>query len=165
MGRIGKVLSFRRVADERGHVDEVSVDIGSASPVTAEVFLPVGIDEQPLEGDDAFLVEGPGSGEWIAVGFRDTKLAGTAGPGELVRFSRSAPGTIAAKIHLKSDGSIDINDGVAVLGADGTLTVPEDVVGGGKSLATHTHGPGNFATPVGTGGGGGAVTGASDPPS
>lgn len=166
MGRIGEVLSFRRIDDDRGNVAEVTVDIGDpTNPVTAEVYLPPGSDEHPLPGDQAFLIEGPGTGNWVAVGFADTKLAGLAAAGERIIYSRSAPGVIAAKIHLKADGSIDINDGAAVLGADGILTVPNDVVGGGISLATHTHGPGNYATVVGTGGGGGAVSGASDPPS
>jgi hypothetical protein len=149
VGRIGEVLSFRRFEDERGHMTEVQVDLGGGDTVTAEVFLGPGNDEQPLPGDWAFLLEGPGTGEWIAVGFADTQLTGTAGPGERIIFSRSAPGVMAAKIHLKADGSIDINDGKAVLGVDGILTVPEDVVGGGKSLKIHTH-PGSPLTTTAT---------------
>jgi hypothetical protein len=140
VARIAEVLSFRRVVDENGNAAEVQCDLGGGDIVTAEVFLPPGSDEQPLPGDFAFLVEGPGTGNWVATGFIDPLLAGTAGPGERVLFSRSAPGVIASKIHLKADGTIDINDGAVVLGIDGTLTVTNDVVGGGKSLKTHVHG-------------------------
>jgi hypothetical protein len=155
VGRIGEVLTFRRIEDERGNVAEVTVDIGDPNnPVTAEVYLPPGSDEHPLPGDEAFLIEGPGTGNWIAVGFADTKLAGTAEPGERIIFSRSAPGVIAAKIHLKADGSVVVNGTVTIspsgaVSADGEVTAMAS--GSGVTLSQHIHptgvGPTSPATP------------------
>lgn len=154
MGRIGEVLSFRRVSDENGNAAEVQVDLGGGDIVTAEVFLGPGDDEHPLAGDSAFLVEGPGTGGYVAVGFLDPKLPGTAGPGERIWFSRSGPGSMAAKIHAKSDGSVVINDTVTIapdgsisatsletsgdIDAGGTVSAPE-VAAGGVGMAAHVH--------------------------
>lgn len=140
MGRSGIVLSFSKVVVEGINFGEVKVDIGGAAPITAMCFFPPGTSDWPLPGDTAALVQGPRSGEWVAVGFQDPNLAPpVTAPGERAIYSRSAPGVIAAKILLKADGSVDINDGQFVF-ANGTATAQTDFVSGTKSGATHTHG-------------------------
>lgn len=158
---IGTVLDFEQRSEAGIQWAEVKVDLGGEDPVTAIYYPPAGFDEWPLPGDSALLVDGPGSGLWYCVGFRDPKLPPPAsGEGETVFYSRSAPGVIAAKLTLKTDGSVDLNDGAAVLGADGVLTVAADVVGGGKSLKTHIHPAGTLLDSVA-----GTVTGATGSPS
>jgi|SRR6478609_5935884 len=146
------VLEYVQTTTEDGaHVGEAKCDLGGEQLVTARYYSPPGYDTHPLPGDTALLVPAGGKGNWAAVGFLDPGIAPETEPGEVLFYSRSAPGTIAAKLLLKADGSIVLNDGAAVLGADGVLTVPEDVVGGGKSLKTHTH-PGSSLTTTATAG-------------
>lgn len=130
MGRIGLVLGFER----RGRSSEVKVDLGGNNVVTATYYGPPGDDAYPLKGDYAFLTPAPGTGKWVAEGFADPKIAGEAGEGERIVYSRSAPGVIAAKIHLKRDGSVVIND-KAIISPSG-----DDITVDGISLKSHKHG-------------------------
>lgn len=155
MSTIAEVLEFTRSVDSNGfNVSEAKCDLGGGNIVTAVHYSPPGDDAHPLAGDFAILVEGGGQGNWIAVGFIDPQLAPSAGPGEKIVYSRSAPGVIASKIHLKADGSVVINDAVTITSsgavqANGEVTAMAAAVP--VSLSTHQHptgvGPSGPPTP------------------
>lgn len=141
VGTIGEVLSFEQRSENGVQWAEVKVDLGGENIVTADYYPPPGFEAWPLPGDFAFLADGPGSGNWICTGFRDPKLDPVVtAKGEVAFYSRSAPGVVASKVILKTDGSIDWNDGAVVLGADGVLTIDADAVAAGVSVSGHTHG-------------------------
>lgn len=150
MGRIAELLEYTRVSEEGITIGEVKVDCGGGDIVTAMHYAPPGDDSHPLPGDLVFLQDSAGTGNFVAVGFVDPKIIPEAEPGERIIFSRSGPGQIAAKIHLKANGSVVINDKVEIspegdvstsgdVSSDGTVTGAIDCVGGGISSKGHMH--------------------------
>lgn len=146
MGRTGTVLSFEKRTDEGVKFAEVKVDIGGGDVVTAVYMPPLGESDWPFPGDDAALIQAPGTGNWICVGFNDPTLEQPASaPGEKVVFSRLAPGVIAAKMVLKTNGDVVFNDNITLKKATGTLEVNGDVVAAAAlpatsvGLLTHVH--------------------------
>ena len=115
---------------------EVKVDLGGNNVVTAVYYPDLCEDAFPFEGDYAFVESSAGRGNWVATGFLDPKLAPLAqNAGERVVFSRSAQGVVAAKLHLKTDGTIVVNDGAVVIGADGSITTEGSITAQGDVTA------------------------------
>lgn len=86
---------------------EMVVDTGSGPAVTATLMFPPGIDSQPLPGD---AVRYSRNGQEIVVTGVFTESS-QSGPGEAVLFSRTSDGVIAATVHMKADGAIEIKPG------------------------------------------------------
>jgi hypothetical protein len=128
VARVAKVISYTRDTDERGNVAEVKCDLGG-NTVTAEHYAPPGDDAYPLPGDFVLLVPGDGTGNWLAQGFMDPQLAGEAAAGERIIYSRSAPGVMAAKLHLKADGTVEISNaaGLKVTIAAGAIEADAEI--------------------------------------
>ena len=152
MGRIGEVLSSRRVHDEDGHGLDVQCDPTGGAIVTAPVFGPSGTDAVPLPGDFAALEDSAGAGAEQATGFANVKIEGKAGPGEHRIYARRADGSLAIELWLKSDGTLVIGSGgdVTINGvtitAQGEIRAPGEVTAMASSpatqvgLSTHVHG-------------------------
>lgn len=135
MARLAEVLAYEKVSTEAGiAIYDVKCDTGDDNPVTARHYQPPGYAASPLVGDYAALVEA--GGEYIAVAFIDPKIAPETAPGEVLIYSRSAPGVIAASALLKADGSIIFNEHVTIA-PDGSIS---------------TDGSGSFAGDVSTDG-------------
>jgi hypothetical protein len=130
VGRIGELKSFRRVAtDNASNLSEAQVDLGGGYIVTARHFSLPGDDSFPLPGE--FVLCSQVGAEWIAHAFIDPEFAPLAESGERVLTSRSALGAVAAKVHLKSNGTTEVNgaDPVAMapLVADELDRIKEDL--------------------------------------
>lgn len=145
MVRIGAVLSFKRASTEGGiPISDVQVDFGSGYIVTARHYAPPGLDLFPLKGDRAVCSQA--GSEWIAHAFFDPQQQPLAEEGECVFTSRSAPGEVKAKVHLKVDGSIVLNDKVTItpegnILTEGTIEAQGDISSDGEVTAMAT-GPG-----------------------
>ena len=127
MGRNGVVLSFEQRNENGVRYGEAKVDLGGGNVITATYFPPAGFDSWPLPGDVAALENSSGTGAWQATGFLDTKITPlVANSGEVVFYSRSAPGVIAASVLMKADGSVVIN-GKVTISPDGTIVVNDSV--------------------------------------
>lgn len=99
-----------------GHIKTVSVvdgqvtayvTTGSGTGVTVTIMPQGSLDFQPLAGD---AVQFHRSGQEIVVTgvFSEDNQAG---PGEAVLFSRTSPGVIAATVHVKATGAIEVKPG------------------------------------------------------
>lgn len=146
MGRTAVVLGFEKRNENGVRFATVKCDFGGGETVTAEYYPPPGLFCEPLDGDTVLLEQGRGTGEWFATGFIDPSLEPlTSERGESVVYSRSAPGVVAAKILLLTDGSIVINDEVTI-SASGAITTTDDistdgeVSADGHKLSDHDHG-------------------------
>jgi len=99
------VASVETLATNKAGGQALSVVIGQAA----------GMECYPCKGDTVYFdLHGP---EYVAKALftQDT----SAEPGEVYIFSRSAPEVIAATVHLKSDGSIEIKPGAGMNAAVG----------------------------------------------
>lgn len=130
---------------------ELTIDPQGASGSTAQAMFPSGYDAQGFPEDYAVVVD-IGGGK-VSVAYLDPKLSHLAGPGEVVIVSRSAPGIVAAKLHLKSNGTVSIN-GVEIT-KSGELKAPGEISAMNSTapvkLSTHMHptamGPSGSPTP------------------
>ncbi len=149
---IGEVLSSEATTEGLSNVREVKVDLGGGDIRTTQLFSASGDDSPPLPLDQGVLTTTPGAGRYAVVGFVDPLNAPEASPGERRLYSRSIIGVVMAWIHLKSDGSIDINapGGVTINGVSidalGSLSAPGEVTAMSDlapvNLSTHqTPGP------------------------
>lgn len=160
MGRIGIVRLFERIIRGAATGSEVTVDTGGGENIRSVHFGSLGDDTQPVVGDYAVTVEGPGTGRELVIAYADPLVTPIAGPGEKRIYSRTASGALVAAIWLKADGSITIDNpsGSIVLDQSGTVTIngvmtidatgnivttgtitAANVTAGGKSLAVHVH--------------------------
>lgn len=138
--RIGEIQEYKRVQTDSGvAISDVKVDFGGGNVVTCRHYQAPGDDSFPLVGEFALCIQA--GSEWIAVGFIDPQFTYTAAEGERVLFSRSALGTIEAQVHLKVDGTTEVNgsDPVAMssLVADELNRIKDDIT--------------NLKTAIGTG--------------
>ena len=146
MGIVSQVLSAEG--------KDVKVDRGSSDNVTAKHFSDPGNDSLPLPKDYSALSNASGTGRQTAVGYRDSKNAGKASPGEKRIYSRSNDGTEIAEVWLKNSGEISITNGVGVFTmlpngdvvingvrilADGS----DVILASGRSIMHHKHPQGN----------------------
>lgn len=159
-GIVGKILSFVRVTRDSGaNVADVEVDPGGGDHVTAEHAQPPNVDARPLPDDFAVSLPVRGSRRYAVVGYFDTAHAGEAAPGEYRVYARDDSGTVVVDLHLKNDGSVEVQndsggfsletDGTIVLNGvtidpSGLITTPTGIVTpsaivNGKELAEHTH--------------------------
>lgn len=158
---IGDVKEHTRGSDEGALFEEVKVDRGGNDVVTADHFDGAGVDAPPLPIDKAALVDGPGSGTAMAVGYRDTKNAGKAAPGEYRVVARAPDGTIVLEFWGKANGDLEITSikpggKVTINGLtidqDGNLVTPGEVTAKASSPATsvtlsrHVHNSGTGPT-------------------
>lgn len=153
MARVGEILEYKRTETDSGvAISDVQVDLGGGNIVTARHYQAPGDDSYPLVGEYALCVE-TGS-EYTVVGFIDPQLTYEAEEGERLLFSRSALGQIKAKLHLKADGSVVINETVTIdpdgnITTDGTIDaagaissdgeVTAMAAGPGITLSQHLH--------------------------
>lgn len=117
--------------------------------LTAERPQPYGLSTHPPVGAEAWIGCVGGRRDQavvLLVGDRRYTLTSLA-EGEVALYSESE-----ARIVLKANGDIEIapgGTGKVKISTDvevtGTITASTDVVGGGKHLATHTHGAGTYA--------------------
>lgn len=108
MSRIGEILEYKRVSTDSGvQISDIQVDLGGGNVVTARHYQPPGDDSFPLVGEFCLCV--PTGSEYVVVGFIDPQLTYAAAEGERVIFSRSALGTPEAILHLKADGTTEVN--------------------------------------------------------
>lgn len=126
-------------------VAEVLCKDGPRDTITAIYVPPPGEFDHPLPGDYALLEEAPGTGVYYARSFEDPTLKiDEPAPGEKVLISRSASGVLAAKFHLRADGSIMAN-GAKITKTGNVITST------GVDTDNHTHattvGPTAKATP------------------
>lgn len=131
--------------------------------LTVERPQPYGLSTHPPVGAEAWIGCVGGRRDQavvLLVGDRRYTLTSLA-EGEVALYSESE-----ARIVLRANGDIEIAPGGAgkvKISTDvevtGTITASTDVVGGGKHLATHTHGSGAYTA------GATAVTGTSGTPS
>lgn len=125
MGRIGIVTAFRRTEDGDAKIAEVDVDLGGNDIITADVYGDSGSDAPPVSGDYAAVMAGPGTGEWVAVAFTDTRRAGTGAQGERVTVARDADGVVVSTVTQAADGSarVENDNGYMELKADGQADI------------------------------------------
>lgn len=148
---ITTIQQWLKVLLEGDNVREVVGDPGTSANSTSQVFGPSGFDAEGFPQDLAVVID-IGGGR-VAVGYLDPKLSPIAEAGEVVIFSRSAPGVIAGKIHLKASGSIFLN-GVEIT-PTGEIKAPLEVSAMNATapvkLSTHLHptamGPSGAPTP------------------
>lgn len=172
MIRPGKVLEYTRVQTDAGiSISDAKCELTEGNTVTARHYQAPGDDAFPLVGDFAVLVEA--GGEYIALAFFDPEFQPLAEKGERLLTSRSGLGALKAKVHLKSDGTITLNDKVTIspegdittdgkIQAKGNIQSDADIkaqqnvsagmevtalsVGPGVKLSTHMHGSGTGPT-------------------
>lgn len=114
-----------------------------------ERFQEYGFTSVPLPGAEAAVVFVGGRrdhGLIVAVGDRRYRLTGLVG-GEVAMHDNTG-----SKIVMKANGDIQIVPSSGQVTVTGTLAASVDVIGGGKSLKTHTHpvttAPGTTGTPT-----------------
>lgn len=108
MGLRAILRSFTRVTRNDVKVTDVKCAPGGNADITVEHFSDSGDDAHPLPDDYLFVVEAPGTGRWVAVGYIDTVNDPKATPGEKRMYSRNIDGQPVTEIWLKSDGTIAI---------------------------------------------------------
>lgn len=110
MARIGEILEVIRTTSDAGaEQTDVKIDLGGGNVVTAILYQNPGEDSHPLAGEFALCVESVGRGGWAMIAAMDPRLVATAMAGERIVASRTALGALAAKVHLKADGTTEIN--------------------------------------------------------
>lgn len=108
MGLIGTVLEFLRTTVDDVPVTDIKVDPGGGPNLTGELFQGAGDDARALPTDRVHLVEIPGTGRYIAIGFLDPVNEPTALEGERRLYSRDADGVIQVTIRLTNDGFVHL---------------------------------------------------------
>lgn len=160
MGRIGILRRFDRIVRGLAHGSEATVDMGGGENTRAVNFGPAGDDTVPLPGDYVVVVDGPGTGGELVVGYSDPVNVVTTSPGDKRIYSRDpVDGTPMCQVLLGADGQITITsptasivmDVAGVITANGVTITPAgditttgsitaaSVVAAGKELAAHTH--------------------------
>lgn len=103
MAMIGTIKEISTVDGQH----TVIIETGSGPAVTATVMQSAGVDFQPLAGDRA-VYHYAGSEVVVSAIFSEDA---TSGPGEWLVFSRDSAGVVQAKVHLKSDGTVNCGTG------------------------------------------------------
>lgn len=178
MGLIAKILDSFTGSDGE---PSAKVEVYKDDNATARVFNPPGVDARPIDGDACYIEDSQDTeGGKDVLGFINDPVSGK---GEIRIVSRDSGGNVKASIHVKADGSIEIeapgnmtitaplstiNGNVQVNGTiDATKNISSemDVIGDSagdpKSLNTHPHMGGNLSYDVGLPIG--SVTGAVNP--
>lgn len=155
MARVAIVIAYAYQPNKEGfRIGSVKCDLGGGRIITASHYASPGENDHPFPGDFCAL-EPKGTGGFLAVAFWDPKLQLAALPGEKILMSRSAPGVPAAKIHMRADGSVVINDTVTI-SALGAISALGEVTAMAETplavrVSTHLHltavGPTNPPTP------------------
>lgn len=157
---ISKVVGFFK----DGIFSKTVSTIFKNAPTSSAYFQPSGEDSPPLNGDLLALVKGTREGQTLAVGVIDHKNKGLAKQGEKYLYCRNTSGEIVAFVHMKNDGSIELNNGGKItlqtngsinlngltIDVNGNLSTLGDVTSKTVTLATHTHlsaSPGSPTTP------------------
>lgn len=145
-------LKFGDPDDPDGEVETPPLRWAAARAGSIRIWLPPGVGEQVVfacpDGDLASAVvlgsvwsdanPAPGSTTRAVVQFDDGAVL-AYDPAETHADITLPAG---ATLTLVADGGIEITGDIAITGnvtLTGTLTADEDVIGGGKSLKTHTH--------------------------
>jgi hypothetical protein len=126
VGRIAEVVAVDADGNTRCR-------LGGPNDLTADHFADSGDDCPPLAGDFVALDDGPGTGTKQATGYHDPSAttARQAAPGEKRIYSRAAPGTLAATVWLKADGTVLVKNHLAAgggelfIGLDGVVNLGE----------------------------------------
>lgn len=106
MGFIASVVAFARETVNGTSVPTTRIDAGGGNDSTAGHWASPGDDSPPLPADDAFCVDGGGTGRSGAVGYQDPKNAGRALPGERLLYARDQSGEIVLEIYMKNSGEL-----------------------------------------------------------
>ena len=116
MGRVVKVLSFKRFVRNGVNVSDVKADRGGSDTRTLEHFSAPGDDSQPLPGDYAAALPQAGTGRDSAVGYVDPVNEPKSGPGEKRVYARDPDtGAVVGEVWLKNDGGVVlVNDKAAL---------------------------------------------------
>lgn len=110
MARIGEILEVIRTETDQGVPStDLKIDFGGGNICNAVLYATPGDDSLPLVGEYALVVDAGGRGAWVAIGTMDPALVASAAQGERILSSRTALGELAAWIHLKSDGTTEVN--------------------------------------------------------
>lgn len=120
MGSIGKIISTK-ISDFIIYTLESRLGY----KIEAASYSPAGIDAPGLPDDKAFIVKKDGSGKYVALGTLNVSQGAEAG--ELILYSRDSDGENQAKIYLKKDGKVSINDGSTEAARNGDavqVTIP-----------------------------------------
>ena len=152
---IGKVVG-QTVGTYKGvdNIRTLQVELFGGSPETVVYMNNAGEDTAPVNGD-LVIVREVGADKYT-FGIKDSLLP-SALDGEKRIYSRDSNGAIAALIHLKADGSIDISApaGVNITGdmtvvglIRATLDIIADYLTTAIRLLTHFH-QGNLGFPTG----------------
>jgi phage baseplate assembly protein V len=145
-----------RKVDDAKKVQELQLDVlDGETRDEIERFQEYGFTSVPLDGAEAVVVFVGGRREHgLAIGVEDRRYRiGNLASGETAVYNHTgakivfkANGDIEATPKpgqkLSISGPVEINGDVTITGdvdSSGTVTASNDVVGGGKSLATHTH--------------------------
>ena len=129
MGLIARLLSFTS--------RRATLDPGGGENLTAEHFADPGDDSQPLSEDRCATTRTQPTGGQAAVGYRDSRNPGRAGPGEKRIYSRNLGGVQQAEIWLRNTGEIRASNAV------GSITLAP------SGAITITNGPGSFVMAAG----------------
>lgn len=128
-GRLAKVLS--NLTTERKIVEpESKIEAKKNDPRYALRLSAVGEEAKPLPGDFCLSLDLEQIGRVICMGFIDPENSDLTEDGEKLIYSRDQDGAIVAKIHLKKDGTIQVDtdkDLVANVGGRTTLESVGDV--------------------------------------
>lgn len=109
MGLMGVLKAFTRVVRNGANISDVKADTGGGRITTAENFSPAGEDSHPVLSDVPFMVEAPGTGRYVVLGYLDPVNEGQAAEGEKRFLARDASGTPVSYVWLKNDGSLELN--------------------------------------------------------
>tara|TARA_R110002095_G_scaffold31383_1_gene30242 strand:- start:9 stop:545 length:537 start_codon:yes stop_codon:yes gene_type:complete len=147
-----------RLIDAGKKLASVQVSFGTDDERDCELFQQYGFTSSPLPGAEGIGLAVGGGTVVIAIDDRRYRLT-TLDAGEVALYDH-----LGSSILLQADGKIVINSvDVIELGEGATEALVK-----GDAFQTlfngHTHGPGSFTTTVGSGGGGGPVSGASGAP-
>ena len=145
MGLIGTLLELLRTTVEGTPITDLKVDPGGGTNVTAELYQAAGDDASPLPDDTVAVVEIPGTGRYIAIGFIDPKNEPTAAPGERRLYSRNSDGDIQVTIRLSNDGVVHLAEDEAAALIARADRVESELAAIKQAFASHTH-PTNAGT-------------------
>lgn len=112
MGRIGKLKELLGFTRGDASLRRVRADTGGKYTITGDLYQPAGDDTAPRPDDWVAMVKGV-DGRHHVVGVLDPKNTNTAASGERRLYSRKADGSVAASVHLKKDGEVEVKNDAA----------------------------------------------------
>ena len=107
---------FRRIKFQR---------LGKSDVQSSYQANPFGVDSQPIKDMQAIHAATGEKGESVVLGYINKALA--AADGEIRIFSVDSDGALKSYVHVKADGTIEINSGNSTINIVGNLDIDGDL--------------------------------------